>query len=103
LCIAPVQRRLRYNPRAPAFGLTGPHVGALGLRPSTERRTNEVRTEVVAVVYETEVHKSGMEFSVSPKALRALDLPEDSGAVPHDICCAWRWSVYPEASLWARK
>jgi hypothetical protein len=85
LCIAPVQRSFRYNPRAPAFRLRGPHVEALGLRPSTERRTNEVRTEVVAVVYETEVHKSGTEFSVSPKALRALDLPEDSDAVPHDI------------------
>jgi hypothetical protein len=57
----------------------------VGLRPSTQRRTNEVRTKVVAVVYETEVHKSGTEFSVSPKALRALDLPEDSDAVPHDI------------------
>ena len=57
----------------------------MGLRSSTERRTNEVRTKVVAVVYETEVHKSGTEFSVSPEALRALDLPEDSGAVPDDI------------------
>jgi hypothetical protein len=42
-------------------------------------------TKVVAVVYETEAHESGTEFSVSPEALRALDLPEDSGAVPHDI------------------
>jgi hypothetical protein len=57
----------------------------VGLRPSTERRTNEVRTKVMAVVYEPEVHKNGTEFSVSPNALRALDLPEDSDAVPHDI------------------
>jgi hypothetical protein len=58
-----------------------------------------VRTKVVTVVYETEVHKSGTEFSVSPKALHALDLPEDSGAVPTTSGCTWMWSVYPEARL----
>jgi hypothetical protein len=44
-----------------------------------------LRTKVVAVVYETEAHKSGTVFSVSPEALRALDLPQSSGEVPHDI------------------
>jgi hypothetical protein len=75
----------RHTPIMQHFCRIGPGRGAVSGAPALDPEEDEVRTKVVAVVYETEVHKSGTQFSVSPKALRALDLPEDSGAVPHDI------------------